>query len=86
MKRSFQGYEVKKDFSVKRKLKVTIEHCSLKSACEGSVDEVLRFVCKFQIWVKVKPELKPASCKVPLISRFQMMASKERAITREIFV
>jgi DNA helicase HerA-like ATPase len=40
--------------------------------------------CKFPIWVKVKPELRPASAKAPPMLRFQAMAMKEKALTQEI--
>jgi len=40
--------------------------------------------CKFPIWVKVEPELRPSSAKSPPMLRFQAMAMKERALTQEI--
>ncbi|MFQ6064980.1 MAG: hypothetical protein ACE5L6_05840 [Candidatus Bathyarchaeia archaeon] len=51
MKRLYQDYEVKKSLSRRGgeppKLKVTIKYGSLESACEGSADEVLKFVFNF---------------------------------------
>jgi len=47
LKRSYQDYEVKKSFSKgpeSPKLKVIIRYGSLESTCEGSADEVLKFV------------------------------------------
>nr|MDO8132608.1 hypothetical protein [Candidatus Njordarchaeum guaymaensis] len=40
--------------------------------------------CKFPIWVKVEPELRPASAKAPPRLRFQAMAMKEKTLTQEI--
>lgn len=40
--------------------------------------------CKFPIWVKVEPELRPASAKSPPMLRFQAMAMKEKGLTQEI--
>ena len=40
--------------------------------------------CKFPIWVKVEPELRPASARSPPMLRFQAMAMKEKTLTREI--
>jgi DNA helicase HerA-like ATPase len=40
--------------------------------------------CKFPIWVKVEPELKPASAKAPPMLRFQAMAMKEKRLSQEI--
>jgi len=40
--------------------------------------------CKFPIWVKIEPELRPASAKAPPMLRFQAMALKERTLTQEI--
>ncbi|UCE43681.1 MAG: ATP-binding protein [Candidatus Bathyarchaeota archaeon] len=42
--------------------------------------------CKFPIWVKVKPEMRPASAKSPPILRFQAMAAKEKELAQEIIV
>lgn len=50
MKRLYQDYEPKEGFSggsEKPKLKVTIKYGSLESTCEGSADEVLKFVFQF---------------------------------------
>ena len=50
MKRLYQDYEHKEGFSggsEKPKLKVTIKYGSLESTCEGSADEVLKFVFQF---------------------------------------
>ena len=50
MKRLYQDYEHKEGFSggsEKPKLKVTIKYGSLESTCEGSADEVLKFVFRF---------------------------------------
>lgn len=50
MRRSYQDYEVKKRFSRRGeapKLKATIKYGSLESTCEGSADEVLKFVFSF---------------------------------------
>lgn len=50
MKRLYQDYEVKRKFSRRAenpKLKVIIRYGSLESACEGSADEVLKFVFRF---------------------------------------
>ncbi|MFQ6080616.1 MAG: hypothetical protein ACE5OW_02975 [Candidatus Bathyarchaeia archaeon] len=50
MRRLYQDYEVKKSFSRRPespKLKVTIKYGSLESTCEGSADEVLKFVFRF---------------------------------------
>ena len=50
MKRLYQDYEVKKSFSRSgeaQKLKVTIKYGALESTCEGSADEVLKFVFSF---------------------------------------
>ena len=50
MKRLYQDYEVKKSFSRRgesSKLKVTIKYGALESTCEGSADEVLKFVFNF---------------------------------------
>lgn len=50
MRRSYQDYEVKKSLSRRRenpKLKVSLKYGSLESTCEGSADEVLRFVFNF---------------------------------------
>ena len=50
MRRSYQDYEVKKSISRKEgtpKLKVSIKYGSLGSTCEGSADEVLKFVFNF---------------------------------------
>ncbi len=40
--------------------------------------------CKFPIWVKVEPELRPASAKVPPKARFQAMARKEKGMAQKI--
>jgi len=42
--------------------------------------------CKFPIWVKVEPELRPASAKSPPMLRFQMMATNEKLLEQEILV
>jgi len=42
--------------------------------------------CKFPFWVKVKPELTPASAAAPPMSRFQNMALIEKQLTPEILV
>lgn len=50
MRRLYQDYEVRKSFSRREeapKLKVSIKYGSLESACEGSADEVLKFVFSF---------------------------------------
>ena len=50
MRRSYQDYEVKRRFSRREeapKLKVTIKYGSLESTCEGSADQVLKFVFSF---------------------------------------
>ena len=50
MRRSYQDYELNRKFSSRAeapKLKVTIRYGSLESACEGSADEVLKFVFRF---------------------------------------
>lgn len=50
MKRLYQDYEVKKGVSRSGeapKLKVTIKYGALESTCEGSADEVLKFVFNF---------------------------------------
>ncbi len=39
--------------------------------------------CKFPIWVKVKPRLKPASTKAPPMLRFQTMAMKEKQLPKK---
>lgn len=41
--------------------------------------------CKFPIWVKVEPELKPASAKAPPMLRFQFMAMKEKQLMQKVF-
>jgi len=40
--------------------------------------------CPFPLWVKVEPELRPASAKTPPMLRFQMMALHEKALTQEV--
>lgn len=50
MKTSYQDLEFKSGISKRRespKLKVTIKYGALESACEGSADEVLKFVFRF---------------------------------------
>lgn len=49
MKRLYPDFEHKESFSKgdKPKLKVTIKYGTLESTCEGSADEVLRFVFQF---------------------------------------
>lgn len=50
MKRLYQDYEPKEEFSSgseKPKLKATIKYGSLESTCEGNADEVLKFVFRF---------------------------------------
>jgi len=50
LRRLYQDYEVKGGISRREeapKLKVTIRHGSLESTCEGSADEVLKFVFSF---------------------------------------
>ena len=42
--------------------------------------------CKFPLLVKVKPELRPESTKVPPILRFQIMAMKEKQLMQKIFI
>ncbi len=41
--------------------------------------------CKFPLWVKVKPEIRPASAKSPPMARFQAMALNEKQITQKIY-
>jgi len=41
--------------------------------------------CKFPIWVKVEPELKPSSAKAPPMLRFQFMAMKEQQLMQKVF-
>lgn len=41
--------------------------------------------CKFPIWVKVEPELRPASAAAPPMLRFQAMAIREKPLAQEIF-
>jgi DNA helicase HerA-like ATPase len=41
--------------------------------------------CKFPLWVKVEPEIRPASAKSPPIVRFQAMALNEKQITQKIY-
>jgi hypothetical protein len=50
LRRSYQDYAVKKSVSRRQevhKLKLTIKYGSLESTCEGSADEVLKFVFNF---------------------------------------
>lgn len=50
MRKLYQDYEVKKSFSRRPEspnLKVTIKYGSIESTCEGSADEVLKFVFRF---------------------------------------
>ena len=50
MKRLYQDYEVKKGIPRSEeapKLKITIKYGALETTCEGSADEVLRFVFNF---------------------------------------
>jgi len=42
--------------------------------------------CKFPVWAKVTPELRPASAAAPPISRFEKMALIEKQLTPEILV
>ncbi len=42
--------------------------------------------CKFPVWVKVKPELKPASAATPPMSRFETMALTEKELAPKILV
>jgi len=41
--------------------------------------------CKFPLWVKVEPEIRPASAKSPPMIRFQAMALNEKQITQKIY-
>jgi len=41
--------------------------------------------CKFPLWVKVEPEIRPASAKSPPMVRFQAMALNEKQITQKIY-
>ncbi len=41
--------------------------------------------CRFPLWVKVKPELKPASARASPMLRFQTMALNEKHLTQKIF-
>jgi len=50
LKRLYQDYELKSGFSKKGespKLKVTIKYGTLESTCEGSADEVMKFIFRF---------------------------------------
>jgi len=50
LRRSYQDYEVKKSLSRRQevpKIKLTIKYGSMESTCEGSADEVLKFVFNF---------------------------------------
>jgi len=42
--------------------------------------------CKFPIWVKVLPELRPASARSPPMVRFQTMAMNEKQLEQKILV
>ena len=42
--------------------------------------------CKFPIWVKIEPEVRPASAKSPPMLRFQMMATNEKMLEQEVLV
>jgi len=38
--------------------------------------------CKFPLWVKVEPELRPASAKTSPMLKFQIMAMKEKKFSK----
>ena len=76
------------DIDKKRLLEVVGDHFVelLGSLPQGeAIVEGTALKCRFPIWVKVEPELKPASAREPPMLRFQRMAANEKPLTQTIF-